>query len=103
MASASPDRFAALAAVSGGPPVQGTALTALLAKVKGIPAMIVHGGQDGIASVQLSRTMSAAAEKAGLKVSYLEVPDGDHLSVVVSAFSAVMDFFDKNTKPSNSK
>lgn len=103
VASASPDRFAALAAVSGGPPAQGNALTALLAKVKGIPAMIVHGALDGIAPVQLSKTMSAAAEKAGLKVSYLEFPDGDHLSVVVSTFPAVMDFFDKNAKPSSSK
>ena len=38
------------------------------------------------------------AEKAGLKVSSLEVPDADHMSVVVSTFPAIMDFFDKNAK-----
>jgi len=60
--------------------------------------MIAHGAQDGIAPVQLSRTMVAACEKAGLKVTYLEVPDGDHLSVVGSTFPAVMDFFEKIAK-----
>ncbi|HSQ19615.1 MAG TPA: prolyl oligopeptidase family serine peptidase, partial [Blastocatellia bacterium] len=99
IASGKPEMFAAIAPVSGGPPTQGDALAGLLAKLKGTPVMVVHGAQDGIAPVQLSRTMSAAAEKAGLKVSYLEVPDGDHLSVVASKFPAIMDFFEKQTKP----
>jgi len=47
--------------------------------------------------------MAAAAEKAGLKVSYLEVPDGDHLSVVASTFPAIMDFFEKNGKAAAAK
>ena len=98
-ASSKPEKFAAVAAVSGGPPVQGDALTSLLARLKGLQAMIVHGAQDGIVPVQLSKTMATAAEKAGLNVFYLEVPDGDHMSVVASTFPAIMDFFDKNTKP----
>ena len=99
VASSKPELFAAIAPVSGGPPAQGEALTALLAKLKGTATMVVHGAQDGIAPVQGSRTMAAAAEKAGLKVSYLEVPDGDYLSVVASTFPAIMDFFEKNVKP----
>lgn len=102
-ASSKPDLFAAIASVSGGPPAQGDALTALLKKLKGTPAMVVHGALDGIAPVQLSRTMAKAAEKAGLKVSYLEVPDGDHLSVVASTFPAIMEFFEKNVKPADAK
>ena len=98
VASSKPELFAAIAPVSGGPPAQGDALTALLAKLKGTPAMVVHGAQDGIVAVQLSRT-----EKAGLKVSYLEVPDGDYLSVVASTFPAVLDFFEKSTNATNSK
>lgn len=98
-ASGKPEQFAAIAAVSGGPPVQGEALASLLARLKGMPAMIVHGAQDVIVPVVLSRTMATAAEKAGLKINYLEVPDGDHMSVVASTFPAIMDFFDKNTKP----
>ena len=103
VASSKPELFAAIAPVSGGPPAQGDALPALLAKLKGVPAMVVHGAQDGIAPVQLSRTMKEAAEKAGLKVSYLEVPDGDHLSVVASTFPAIMEFFEKNAKPTAPK
>lgn len=103
VASSKPERFAAIAAISGGPPAQGDALTALLQRLKSVPAMIVHGAQDGIAPPQLSRSMAAAAEKAGLKVTYLEIPDGDHLSVVASAFPAVMDFFDKTVKSSAMK
>lgn len=103
VASSKPELFAAIAPVSGGAPAQGDALTALLAKLKGTPAMVVHGAQDGIAPVQGSRTMAAAAEKAGLKVSYLEVPDGDHLSVVASTFPAIMDFFEKNGKAAAAK
>ena len=96
--SSKPELFAAFAAESGGPPAQGDALTALLEKLKGIPAMIVHGAQDGIVPVQLSRNIAAAAGKAGVKVTYLEVPDGDHLSVVASTFAAILDFFEKNAK-----
>ena len=92
VASSKPELFAAIAPVSGGPP-----------KLKGTPAMVVHGAQDGVAPVQGSRTMAAAAERAGLKVSYLEVPDGDHLSVVASSFPAIMDFFEKNVKPAAAK
>jgi len=99
VASSKPELFAAIAAVSAGPPMQGDALTALLAKLKGIPTMVAHGAQDGIVPVQMSRSISAAAEKAGLRVSYLEVPDGDHLSVVASTFPAVMEFFAKSVKP----
>jgi len=98
VASSKPELFAAIAAVSGGPPAQGDALTALLQKLKGTPAMVVHGAQDGIAPVQLSRTMATAAEKAGLKVIYLEVPEGDHLSVVASTFPAILEFFEKNVR-----
>jgi pimeloyl-ACP methyl ester carboxylesterase len=98
-ASSKPEKFAAVAAVSGGPPVQGDALTLLLKPLKGLPALIAHGAQDGIVPALLSKTMAAAAEKAGLKVNYFEVPDGDHMSVVASTFPAIMDFFDKNSKP----
>jgi len=102
IASAKPEMFAGLAAISGGPPVQGDALTTLLSKLKDKPAMIVHGAQDGIVPAQMSRAMAAAAEKVGLRVSYLEVADGDHLSVVASTFPAVLDFFEKNVKPADS-
>jgi pimeloyl-ACP methyl ester carboxylesterase len=98
IASSKPEKFAGIAAISGGPPAQGDALAGLLEKIKGLPSMVVHGSLDGIVPVQLSRSMAASAEKAGLKVKLLEVPDGDHLSVVASTFPEIMGFFDKNSR-----
>ncbi|MEK6300262.1 MAG: prolyl oligopeptidase family serine peptidase [Acidobacteriota bacterium] len=98
IASAKPELFAAIAPVSGGAPMKGDALNSLLEKVKSLPAMIVHGARDGIAPAQLSRDMVAAAQKAGLKVDYLEVPDADHLSILAGTFPAILNFFEKQTK-----
>jgi pimeloyl-ACP methyl ester carboxylesterase len=98
IASAKPELFAAIAPVSGGAPIKGDALNSLLEKVKALPVMIVHGARDGIAPPQLSRDMTAAAQKAGLKVTYLEVLDADHLSILAGTFPAILDFFEKQTK-----
>ena len=98
IASAKPELFAAIAPVSGGAPLKGEALDALLARLKALPVMVVHGARDGIAPPQLSRDIVAAAQKAGLDVKYLEVPDADHLSVVAGTFPTIVDFFDKHTK-----
>lgn len=97
-AASKPELFAAIAPVSGGPPAQGDALKTLLSKLTGTPVTVVHGAQDVIAPVQLSRTMVSSAEKAGVKVNYVEVPDGDHLSVVASTFPAIAEFFAKHQK-----
>ena len=98
IASTKPELFAAIAPVSGGAPTKGEALEALLAKTKGVPAMVVHGALDGIAPPQLSRDVVAAARKAGLTVNHLEVPDADHMSILAATFPAILDFFEKNTK-----
>lgn len=98
IAAARPDLFAAIAPVSGGAPMKGDALNALLEKVKALPVMVVHGSRDGIAPPQLSREMAAAAQKAGLKVTHLEVPDADHLSILPGTFPSILDFFEKQPK-----
>jgi predicted esterase len=103
VAARKPDLFAAIAAVSAGPPAEAGSLAEILTPLKDTPAMLVHGAQDTITPVQLSRTMASAAEKAGLKVTLLEIPGGDHLSVISSSFPAVMEFFEKNSKPANVK
>jgi pimeloyl-ACP methyl ester carboxylesterase len=98
IASTKPELFAAIAPVSGGAPMKGEALGALLERTKSLPTMVVHGGRDSIAPPQLSRDMVAAAQKAGLKVNYLEVPDADHMTVLSATFPSILDFFEKNTK-----
>src|SRR5262249_4297126 len=98
VASAKPDLFAAIAPVSGGAPLKGDALSRLLQTVKDLPAMIVHGARDGVIPPSQSRDMASAAQKAGLKVTHLEPPDSDHLSVLSATFPAILDFFEKNAK-----
>ncbi len=98
IASTKPELFAAIAPVSGGALTKGEALETLLAKTRGLPAMVVHGARDGIAPPQHSRDMVAAAQKSGLKVNHLEVPDADHMNILASTFPAILDFFEKNTK-----
>ncbi len=101
VASSRPEIFAAIAPVSGAVFQQGDALTAMLGKLKNIPAFVVHGARDGIAPIARSRDMVAAAKKAGLVVEYIEVPDADHVSIVGATFPAVMDFFEKRAKRQN--
>ncbi|HXG90996.1 MAG TPA: PHB depolymerase family esterase [Blastocatellia bacterium] len=99
LAANRPEMFAAIAPVSGAPLAQNDLFTRLLERMKSIPVMVAHGGRDGIALPQNSRDVAAAAQKAGLKVTLIEVPDADHLSVLAATFPAILDFFDKNHKP----
>ena len=103
IAADNPRMFAAVAPVSGGSPVHPSELPALLEKLTAVPAMIVHGAKDGIVPPDRSRSMYNAARKAGMKVIYLEVPEADHVGVVAATVSAVMDFFDKQTKGAASR
>jgi poly(3-hydroxybutyrate) depolymerase len=98
IAAERPDIFAAMAPVSGGGPVQGDTLNSLLERVKTVPALIVHGRRDGIVPVERSRSMAEAAKKAGMQTQYLEIADADHVAVVAASFTAVLDFFDGQTK-----
>jgi predicted peptidase len=103
VASLGADVLAAIAPVSGGAPVPDEALPALLEKLKGMPVLIVHGAKDLIVPPENSRRVSTAAQKAGLKVTYLELPDAGHVDAVAASFTAVMDFFEKNAKGPTSK
>jgi poly(3-hydroxybutyrate) depolymerase len=98
VASGKPDLFAAISAISGAAPAQGEALDAILKRLKDAPALVVAGDRDGIAPPERSREMVVAAQKAGLKVTYLESAGADHVTVVASTFPAVLDFFEKNRK-----
>jgi len=98
IASARPDLFAAIALASTAQAPQPEAFSEALAKAKAIPALVIHGTKDGIAAIDNSRRLSSAAQKAGGKVEYLEVPETDHFSVVGATFPAVMQFFERNIK-----
>jgi predicted esterase len=98
-----PEVFAAMAPVSGGSPVKLADLPPLLQRIKSIPVLVVHGSKDGIVPPARSREIVDAARKAGLQVTYMEVPGADHLTVVGPAFPAIMEFFAKQSKQAAAK
>lgn len=103
IASNKPEVFAAIAPVSGAGPPQADQLSAMVAKLKGVPALVIHGARDQIVPADRARTLVAAAQKAGVVVNYVEVPEADHLTIVAGTFPAVMDFFEKNSKQAGAK
>src|SRR5262249_4609801 len=98
LASDYPQTFAGLAPVSGGSPVKPHVFPQRLAMIKTLPVFVVHGAKDGIIPPARSKEIVDAAKKAGLQVTYTEVPGADHLTVVGSTFPAIMDFFDKHSR-----
>ena len=103
IASNKPEMFAAIAPVSGAGPAQADQLAAMVAKLKGVPALVIHGARDQIVPPDRARSLIAAAQKAGVLVNYVEVPEADHLTIVAGTFPAVMDFFEKNSKQTVAK
>jgi predicted peptidase len=103
MAFNHPELFAALAPVSGGSPVRPDALAPLLAKIKVIPILVVHGSKDGIIPPARSREIVDAAKKAGLQVTFTEVPGADHMSVVGSTFPVILQFFYNHPKQADTR
>jgi pimeloyl-ACP methyl ester carboxylesterase len=100
IASAKPELFAAIAPVAGGGVPEAVRIR-LLESVRSLPILIVHGAKDGIVPPQGSREMFSSAQKAGLTVKYLEVPDADHILIVGATIAEVLNFFEKNVKPAN--
>jgi predicted esterase len=94
---AHPEVFAALAPVSGGGLPQ---VYAQLAKIKNVPAIVIHGDHDPTVSVEESRRMVQALQKLGAEVKYIEVPGGNHVNVVAPTMPDVFNFFDAHKKES---
>ncbi|MGI8510683.1 MAG: alpha/beta fold hydrolase [Gemmatimonadaceae bacterium] len=96
MASAQPERFAAIVSVCGGvtPPATGATMlqppqvaenapdpfAAVAARVAPIPAWLFHGADDTIVPPMQSRTLVAALRIAGGDPRYTEYPDVGHNS-----------------------
>ena len=88
-----PDLWAALGPMSPGGSPSPDALTA----ITHIPVIMVHGDNDAVASVEISRTWVAEIAELGMTYRYIEVPGGDHFSSIDSGdnVQAIFDFFDQ--------
>jgi predicted esterase len=98
VAMSHPDVFAAIAPISGG-----STNPAGMSKITHIPELVVHGDNDPTVPVDRSRVMVAMGKKLGIEIRYLEVPGGDHGSVVAPAFKDVFDWFDAHRKTAEAK
>jgi poly(3-hydroxybutyrate) depolymerase len=87
-----PEIWAALGAFSG----QGNPST--VEKMRSIPEFVVHGDADPTVNVAGSRTMVAAMKPLNVDVTYIEVPGGNHGSVVEPNFAGMFQFFDAHRK-----
>ena len=87
-----PDVWAALGPISGG------GVPAGMAKIAHIPEYVVHGDADPTVPVTSSRTMVEAGRKAGANIAYVEVPGGNHMTVVAPNFAPMVEFFAKQQK-----
>jgi poly(3-hydroxybutyrate) depolymerase len=92
LAAKYPDIWAAIGLFSG----SGTPST--VAKMGGIPQVVVHGDKDPTVPVNASRLMVAEMKRLGVEVQYIEVPGGDHSSVVPPNLEAAVSFFDTHKK-----
>jgi len=97
VAMAHPDVFAALGPISGGGNPAG------MAKIAPIPEYVVHGDNDPTVNVTQSRMMVEAGKKAGANIVYVEVPGGNHMSVVAPSFGPMLEFFARQQKKSASE
>jgi predicted esterase len=88
-----PEVFAALAPVAGG-----VNNPAGMSKIAHIPQLVIHGDKDPTVPVDRSRAMVAMGKKLGVELKFIEVPGGDHGSVVASTFKDVFDWFDAHKR-----
>jgi poly(3-hydroxybutyrate) depolymerase len=87
-----PDIWAAIA------PFSGSGQPATIERFKHIPEFVVHGDNDPTVNVSGSRTMVAKMKELGVEVTYVEVPGGNHGSVVAPNIGGALDFFDAHRK-----
>jgi predicted peptidase len=91
-----PQRWAAAAAIA---PAAFTVDTEGLSKVPGMPIMVVHGDADTVVPPSVGRAWVEAMKSLKMNHQYIEVPGGDHGSVITSHQADIFAFFAKHTKP----
>jgi predicted peptidase len=69
-----------------------------LAKIPKTPVMVVHGDMDTAVPVSLSRTWVEVMTSLKIPHQYIEVPGGDHGSVITSHQAEVFAFFAKHKR-----
>jgi len=91
-----PQRWAAAAALA---PAAFTVDAQGLSKIPKMPIMLVHGDMDTVVPVSVGRAWAAAMKAVPLKTyHYIEVPGGDHGTVIDSHQAEVYAFFARHKR-----
>ena len=91
-----PQRWVAIAALA---PAAFTVDREGLARIPKMPIMLVHGDMDTVVPVTVGRAWAEAMKSVPMKDShYIEVPGGDHGTVIGSHQAEIFAFFAKHSR-----
>jgi predicted peptidase len=90
-----PQRWAAAAAIA---PAAFSVDKAGLARIPKMPVMIVHGDMDTVVPTSVGRAWVEAMKSLEMNYQYIEVPGGDHGSVISSHQAEIFAFFAKHSR-----
>jgi predicted esterase len=90
-----PQQWAAVAAIA---PAAFSVDTAGLARIPKLPVMIVHGDMDTVVPTSVGRAWVEAMKSLQMNYQYIEVPGGDHGSVISSHQADIFAFFARHSR-----
>jgi predicted esterase len=90
-----PQRWAAVAAIA---PAAFSVDKQGLARIPKMPVMIVHGDMDTVVPTPVGRAWVEAMRSLQMNYQYIEVPGGDHGSVISSHQADIFAFFAKHSR-----
>ena len=73
-----------------------------LVKIKNTPVIVVQGDDDRAVKVETTRQWVEKMKSLGMKYEYIEVPGGDHMTVICRSpenMTKIFDFFDHARRP----
>jgi predicted esterase len=95
LAAKYPERWAAAAAIA---PAAFSVDTQGLGNIPEMPLMIVHGDADTVVPVSVGRAWVDAMKSLKMNHQYIEVPGGDHGSVITSHQTDIFAFFARHSR-----
>ena len=67
-------------------------------KDAGVPLLIIQGGADTVVPATNTRAWAESMEAIEMEGEYIEMPEGDHGSVINDGMPAIFDLFEANTR-----
>jgi alpha-beta hydrolase superfamily lysophospholipase len=67
-------------------------------KAANIPVILVQGGADKVVPPENTRTWNDAMKEMAMKYEYIELPNGDHGTVISEGMSSIFKFFADHPK-----